>query len=596
MQKKTRRKPFSGYVATLKNEFNGYNGKKFFQDLIAGITLGACLLPLIIAVGAQSVNVSVVTVGIVGAIITSVLSNLILTVTGGGTYQISTPCYALSVVVVGTTYSSYGLQATFLACLISGLLLFIAGVARIGKFVKFIPRPIICGLTFGITFTIIVLQLGGAFGVAVNGDNNVQRLTSFFTNGIKEINLINLAVFGGTLLIFSIYPKKWNKVIPSALILTVISAVLVFAIKLDIPTVGKIEFSIINSQRFNIDGTTLTLTKSVLFPALSIFAITLIQSGIAGERSYDKTGKDFNASYQLASLGLSNIIAPFLGGMPVSTSFESIAVSHKTGAQTRLANLFTAITLFLLCYFGKNVIEFIPHATLSAILIVAMIKMNDYKSIIHYFKRKEYGAIVIAFISFISVIFLSLPLAFLIAMVVALFIVLYNTRSVEVYAELKKDLKTVGVNVTGPIYFASVDDLINKIKGINCEYDRLIIDLGGVTYVDSTALQKMLDFLEELNKFKVISFCGTRIKVLKAIAIDGFYQTFGVDSFFNTFSDAYREKFKPREVEKPIEPTPAESEELKEVATTEEEKIPSYEEQTVKADNEEITKVIPPQN
>ena len=222
--------------------------------------------------------------------------------------------------------------------------------------------------------------------------------------------------------------------------------------------------------------------------------------------------------------------------------------------------------------------------------------MNDYKSIIHYFKRKEYGAIVIAFISFISVIFLSLPLAFLIAMVVALFIVLYNTRSVEVYAELKKDLKTVGVNVTGPIYFASVDDLINKIKGINCEYDRLIIDLGGVTYVDSTALQKMLDFLEELNKFKVISFCGTRIKVLKAIAIDGFYQTFGVDSFFNTFSDAYREKFKPREVEKPIEPTPAESEELKEVATTEEEKIPSYEEQTVKADNEEITKVIPPQN
>ena len=113
MQKKTRRKPFSGYVATLKNEFNGYNGKKFFQDLIAGITLGACLLPLIIAVGAQSVNVSVVTVGIVGAIITSVLSNLILTVTGGGTYQISTPCYALSVVVVGTTYSSYGLQATF---------------------------------------------------------------------------------------------------------------------------------------------------------------------------------------------------------------------------------------------------------------------------------------------------------------------------------------------------------------------------------------------------------------------------------------------------------------------------------------------------
>ncbi len=596
MQKKIRRKPFSRYTQTLKNEFSGYNGKKFLQDLIAGITLGTCLLPLIVAIGAQSVNASVVAVGIVGALITTILSNLILTITGGGTHQISAPCYALAVVVVGTTYSTYGLQATFLACLISGLLLFIAGATRIGKFVKFIPRPIICGLTFGLTFTILVLQLGGAFGVTVSGDNNVQRLTSFFTSGIKEINLINLAVFGGTLIILLIYPKKWNKVIPSALVLTIISAVLVFAIKLDIPTVGKIEFSIINSQKFNIDGTTLALTKSVFVPALSIFAITLIQSAIAGERSYDKTGKDFNASYQFASLGLTNIIAPFLGGMPVSSSFESISVSHKTGAQTRLTNLFTAVTLLVLCYFGKNVIEFIPNATLSAILIVATLKICDYKSIIHYFKRKEYGAIVITFVSFISVIFLSLPLAFLIAMVLALFIVLYNTRSVEVYAELKKDLKTVGVNVTGPVYFASVDDMINKIKGINCEYDRLIIDLGGVTYIDSTALQKMLDYLEELNKVKVISFCGTRIKVLKAIAIDGFYQTFGAESFFNTFSDAYREKFKPREVEMPVVTETVSSEEIKEVATTEEEKIPSYEEQTVKADNEEITKVIPPQN
>lgn len=605
MESKAKRKPFSNYTAQLKAEFNGYNFKWFLKDMISGISIALCIFPLIFACFSPSFlpensssYLGNFSFGIIGGIVSVAISNLIIAIIGGGTHQISAPTYALTGIVIGLTYASYGLQSAFLACAISGLLLVISGVLRLGKFVRYIPRPIICGLTLGASLILIIYSLSNIFGVNAFGVTPISVTKDFISN-VKNINWVNFSIFIVTLALAIIYPKKLEKFLPSALILIVLSSVLVYVLKLNVTSLIELNVDFTNVEKFNIDKTTLIEFKSIIFPALSIWAITFTQSSVSGERSRDKTQLSFTPSYQLVAQGLANMVSPFFAGLPVSSSFESVAVSVNTGSKTRITNLFVSISVVALAFLISkfNVLPYISLPSLSAILIANLFKMNDYKSIKHYFKRKSFGAIILTFASAILVVVVSLPVALFVAMIIALFIMLINMREVEVYAELKKDLKTVGVSVTGPLYFGSIDDFLNKVKAINCEYDRLIFDFSGITYVDSTALQKTLDYLEILNQTKVIVFCGTRIKVLKTIAIDGFYQTFGAENFFPTFSDAYRSKYKKREIITPIVPaTTVEEnavkvEEEQQVAVTE-----KYDEQTVKVDTEEITKVIPPEN
>ncbi|MBR2294396.1 MAG: hypothetical protein IJ869_01365 [Clostridiales bacterium] len=144
---KKKRPFFAHYAKILRNEFKGYDSKAFLNDVTAGITVGAVALPLALAFGAASVDAEHAAIGIAGGLITAIIAGIVSGLLGGGSFQISGPTGAMAVILGTIVSGTYGLQGMFMATFISGLILLAAGLLRLGRFVQFIPKPVVTGFT-----------------------------------------------------------------------------------------------------------------------------------------------------------------------------------------------------------------------------------------------------------------------------------------------------------------------------------------------------------------------------------------------------------------------------------------------------------------
>src|SRR4051812_5080413 len=124
------------YVRDLQSEFAGYGTAKLRRDLMAGITVTAVALPLSLAFGVSS------GADAAAGLITAILAGLIISMLSGASYQISGPTGAMSAILIAIT-AQYGLEGVFIACLLAGIILVLAGVLKFGRVVSIIPMPVI---------------------------------------------------------------------------------------------------------------------------------------------------------------------------------------------------------------------------------------------------------------------------------------------------------------------------------------------------------------------------------------------------------------------------------------------------------------------
>src|SRR5574338_1448079 len=126
-----------------RDEFTGYSMVIFRQDLLAGLTVAAVALPLALAFGVAS------GASAAAGLVTAVLAGLVIGALSGAPYQISGPTGAMSAVLI-MVVQHYGLPGLWLAGLLAGVMLLVIGLARLGRFIAFIPSPVITGFTSGI--------------------------------------------------------------------------------------------------------------------------------------------------------------------------------------------------------------------------------------------------------------------------------------------------------------------------------------------------------------------------------------------------------------------------------------------------------------
>src|SRR5512133_3948643 len=140
-----------------KDEFTGYSLAKFQQDLLAGLTVAAVALPLALAFGVAS------GASAAAGLVTAILAGLIMGLLTGAPFQISGPTGAMSAVLI-VLASRYGLMGIWIAGLLSGSFLLIIGLLRLGRFIAFIPAPVISGFTSGIALIIFIGQIDNLLG------------------------------------------------------------------------------------------------------------------------------------------------------------------------------------------------------------------------------------------------------------------------------------------------------------------------------------------------------------------------------------------------------------------------------------------------
>ena len=232
----------NNYFTILKKEFSGYNASAFMKDALAGITCTAVALPLALAFGVSS------GADAASGLICAIIAGLVIGGLSGASYQISGPTGAMAAILLSLS-ATYGLQGVFAAGFLSGLLLLLFALFKVGKLVSFIPKPVITGFTSGIAIIIALGQVDNAFGTVSQGSSAIIKLGSYFTLGFHPVLS---AVFYTVLcaLIMILWPKKFNKVFPSSLLAIIVALIVQLIFNLDVATVGAIPRTLLPEERW----------------------------------------------------------------------------------------------------------------------------------------------------------------------------------------------------------------------------------------------------------------------------------------------------------------------------------------------------------
>lgn len=236
---------------------------------MAGLTVCAVALPLALAFGVSS------GASAAAGLVTAIVAGVVIALLGGASYQVSGPTGAMSAVLVGIV-ARYGLQGVFLACFAAGALLLAAGLLRLGKFISFIPMPVIMGFTSGIALVItLVIALGQVdnfFGTVSEGSTNLEKLASYARLGFHpqwQPVLIGALVVA----VMVLWPKKWGARVPGSLVGIVLATVVATAAGFDqLALVGDIPRTLLLDERLDLTALDLSMLSGLASPIVTIAA------------------------------------------------------------------------------------------------------------------------------------------------------------------------------------------------------------------------------------------------------------------------------------------------------------------------------------
>lgn len=529
---------FKQYIADLKKEFDNYNGKKLLQDLLAGLTVTAVALPLALAFGVSS------GADAAAGLITAILAGFIIGSLSGASYQISGPTGAMTAVLIKIVYD-YGMNGVFIATLIAGIILCVAGVLKLGKLVSLIPTPVITGFTSGIAIIIAMGQIDNFFGVTSEGSTNIAKLISYGKLGFNP-NLY--AVLFGIIVVITmiVWPKKWNAKIPSSLVGIIISLCLSVVLKKDVAVVGDIPKTLLPNIRLNFGDISLEEIKSLMSPAIVIAALGMIESLLCGASAGRMKGEKLNADRELIAQGIGNIVIPFFGGVPATAAIARTSVAIKSGAQTRLTGIFHAVGLLASMFLLGSIMSQIPLAALAGVLMVTAWRMNEWKSIKFIFSKRLKTAIAQFLITMIATVIFDLTTAILIGVVFSILFFVVRISDIEInLSDIDpKRLAEDGINVqysykktkviylTGPVFFTTTERIKQVLNELE-HMDYVIFSMRGVPLVDTTGTQFFGEVCESLYKqgTKVL-FSGVQPKVMALMERSGVVEQLGEEHFF----------------------------------------------------------------
>jgi len=516
---------FGQYISMLKKEFKGYNGKSFLSDVIAGITVGAVALPLAIGFGVTSVpdGPEYAAIGISAGLITAILAGIITGLLGGGSFQISGPTGTMSVILCGLILGKYGYAGMFAAVFLAGIIRILAGVFRLGKLIRYIPKPVVTGFTAGIALIIAFGQIGNFFGVSPSGVTTVEKVTSFFATCLPDISIAAAVCSVLVTLLMFFYPKKIAKFIPASLgaliVATAAVAVLQIFFSLDIRIIDNISGSLINSEHFRFGDLSLEMLPHVIGPAFSIAMLCMIETLLCGTCAATMKKEEFNPNTELVAQGVANLVIAFFGGVPSTAALARTSVAIRAGGKTRIAGVFHSLFLLACMFVLTGAIRLVPYPALAGVLVVTAYRMNDWKQIKCYFKGKMWSEIALFLVTMLVTVLKDLTTAVALGIVLAFVLYFFRRLRMKVgkkfLVEQSKSGDAVLLTVRGMYCFANADKLVRAADAMG-EYATLTIDLAHVSYTDYTACET-LKSLQENYGAALINVGADIQKTLNAI-------------------------------------------------------------------------------
>lgn len=512
------------YPQLIKREFHNYNTNKFRQDLLAGLTVAAVALPLALAFGVASGATAP------AGLVTAVLAGLIIGALSGAPYQISGPTGAMSAILILIS-QRYGLEATWLTGVMAGVIILAVGLLRLGRFIAFIPAPVITGFTSGIAVIIFVGQIDNFLGVHTDGgESAAAKFIQYFEGGFTPNGA---AVLVGLLMmaIMIFWPARWSKIVPGSLAGIILVSLVTAILGLNVATIGEIPRTILLEDRLHISQIPWDDLSHLIAPAISIAALGAVESLLCGAVGSKMTGIRLHANQELIAQGLGNIVIPFFGGVPATAAIARSSVGIKSGGQTRLVSIIHSLALLASALLLAPVIGQIPLAALAGVLMVTAFRMNEWEAIHFIFSRRFKTGILTFLITLLATITLDLTQAILIgaAISAAIFInqialLEVDVRPVDIEKLRERGLEIKGhcphvkvVYLTGPLFFASIG-ILNEALGSLSQTHILILSMRAVPLIDISGLEALSSLQEQLaHRGDVLMLAGVQPAVSRML-------------------------------------------------------------------------------
>ncbi len=477
----------------------GYNSNLLLKDIIAGIIVGIIALPLSIALaiasGAQPA----------AGLVTAIFAGASAALFGGSKTQISGPTGAFVVIVAGII-GTHGTAGLLLATLMAGFFIIIMGVARLGKYVRYIPLPVIVGFTIGIAVTIFITQLNDFLGLGLGGvpSQTLPRLFYIFKH-ISSLSFLTLGMGCLAIAIIVIVPKV-QKLMPGPLIAIILCTIVNLLLPVKSVTLGDIFGTIDINIKLNIFSFELASIPSLIVPALTIAFLAAVESLLSAVVADGMTHTKHNSNMELVGQGCANIFSAMFGGLPATGAIARTSANIKNGGRTPISALVHSIVILLLSLFLMPYAKFIPMSVFAAILIVVCYNMVDIKEVKKICKTTpvDIGLMVTTFA--LTVIF---------DLVVAILVCTSLSLLYQAYIKLIKKHKGSKEDSADCIKLKGVVSYMNYERLLDTNSQSLTLDIQEVIDIDAT----FTDFLIKKTKRNHIKIINPNKKLFERLIV-----------------------------------------------------------------------------
>ena len=482
------------------NAFVRKRVKNVQNDILSGITVALALVPEAVAFA------FVAGVDPLVGLYAAFMVGLITSIFGGRPGMISGATGALAVVMVslvsegnamGTASENLGLYYLFLTVILMGFIQILAGVFKLGKFVRLIPHPVMMGFVNGLAIVIFLSQLG-MFKTTVGSDK-------VWLDGENLYMMIGLV--GLTMLIMWGLPKiKATKKLPEALIAILVVAGIVIFSNLDVATVGSFirdgggdglqgSFPTVELDTFSKIPMNLNTFWFILPYALILAAIGLIESLMTLNLVDDLTETRGNSNRECIAQGSANIITGLFGGMGGCAMIGQSIINIKGGGRGRLSGITAAVMLLIFILFASSYIEQVPIAALVGVMFMVVIGTFAWSSFRIMNKIPMSDLIVLILVSGLTVIF-DLAIAVIAGVIVSALVFSWeNAKRIRARKRIKKDGTKV-YEIWGPLFFGSITAFNDKFDVKN-DPDSVEIDFVESRISDHSALEAIFVLVEK---------------------------------------------------------------------------------------------------
>ncbi|WP_069760191.1 SulP family inorganic anion transporter [Streptomyces sp. LUP47B] len=494
------------------------------RDLLAGLTVAIVALPLALGFGVSS------GLGAQAGLATAVIAGALAAVFGGSNLQVSGPTGAMTVVLVPIV-GKYGASGVLTVGLMAGVMLVGLAALRAGKYMQYVPAPVVEGFTLGIACVIGLQQVPSALGVPKPGGDRVLVVTwRAIEEFAKAPNWTAVGFATAVAAVMLLGARRLPTVPFSILAVIAATAVAQLAHLDEAKPIGDLPSGLpVPSLSFLELGSLGTL----LAPAVAVAALAALESLLSASVADGMTvGQRHDPDRELFGQGLANIAAPLFGGVPATGAIARTAVNVRTGASSRLAALTHAAVLAVIVFAAAPLVSKIPLAALSGVLLATAIRMVEVGSLRAMARATRSDALILV-LTCVATLALDLVYAVIIGLVVAGALALRavakqarldqvpldrGDHSAEEHALLAEHI--VAYRIDGPLFFAAAHRFLLELTEV-ADVRVVILRMSRISTMDATGALVLKDAVEKLQRRGILVLASgirpSQIQVLDSV-------------------------------------------------------------------------------